>query len=349
MKVLMIGLGGIGQRHLRNLKTLLGENLEVIAYRTRKLSTTLTDRLQIDPGVDLETKYRIRTYNDLDLALDEHPDVAFICNPSSLHIPVALKAAEAGCHLFIEKPLSDTVDRIHELATTLNRKSRVGYVGYQMRFHPCLKIAHHWLKQNVIGSVISIQAEVGEYLPGWHTYEDYRQMYAARKDLGGGVILSQIHEMDYLYWFFGLPSRIITMGGHLSNLEVDVEDVASTLLEFGLNGKQVPASLYQDYLQRPPTRSLHIIGNSGKILVDFVTLNARCYDQQGQIAEEANFANFQRNQLFLDELTHFLACVRGEEKPLINVGDGLQSLRMALAAKESIGSGKVVYLSSVGE
>jgi predicted dehydrogenase len=345
MKILMIGLGGIGQRHLRNLYTLSGENLEVIAYRTRRLSTTLTDRLQIDPGVDLESKYHVRTYTDLALALAEHPEVAFICNPSSLHIPVALKAAEAGCHLFIEKPISNDLEGIQELATVLKRKSLVGYVGYQMRFHPCLKAAHHWLQNKTIGPVISIQAEVGEYLPGWHTYEDYRQMYAARKDLGGGVILSQIHEMDYLYWFFGLPSRIFTLGGHLSNLELDVEDVASTLLEFELNGKMVPCSLNQDYLQRPPARSLLVIGNSGKILVDFVALSARCYDQQGQLVEEANCANFQRNQLFLDEISHFLACVRGAEKPLISIEDGLQSLRMALAAKESMESRKVVTLS----
>ena len=107
MKVLMIGLGGIGQRHVRNLSALLGDQLELIAYRTRRLSTVLTDRLQIEPGADLESKYHIRTFTDLDDALAEGPQVAFICNPSSLHISAALKAANANCHLIIEKPLSD--------------------------------------------------------------------------------------------------------------------------------------------------------------------------------------------------------------------------------------------------
>ena len=345
MKILMIGLGGIGQRHVRNLVTLLGDDLELIAFRTRKLPTVLTDRLQVEAGMNLEAKYRIRTFSDLDSALDQKPEVAFICNPSSLHIPIALRAAEAGCHLFIEKPLSQNIENIQQLVTVLKRKSLVGYVGYQMRFHPCLVMVHKLLLNNVIGQVLAVQAEVGEYLPGWHTYEDYRQMYAARRDLGGGVILTQIHELDYLYWFFGLPKRIFTLGGHLTSLEVDVEDVASTLMEFNQNGKPVPASVYQDYIQRPPSRSLRIIGDGGKILVDFVGLTTHCYDGQGQLVEEAHFDSFQRNQLFIDELTHFMACVRGEIKPMISIEDGLQSLKMALAAKESLDSGKVVILS----
>jgi len=116
-------------------------------------------------------------------------------------------------------------------------------------------------------------------------------------------------------------------------------------MEFKTNGRVIPVSVYQDYVQRPPSRSLRIIGDRGKILVDFVGLTARCYDNQGQLVEDTHYDNFQRNQLFLDELTHFLASVRGEEKPLISVEDGLQSLRMALAARESLESGKVVTLS----
>jgi predicted dehydrogenase len=344
MKVLMIGLGGIGQRHVRNLSALLGDQLELMAYRTRRFSTVLTDRLQVEPGADLESKYQIRTFTDLDAALAEGPQVAFVCNPSSLHIPAAMKAANAGCHLFIEKPLSHNTEGIQQLISVVQQKGLVGYVGYQMRFHPCLRRVHDLLAQGAVGQVLSVQAEVGEYLPGWHTYEDYRQMYASRRDLGGGVILSQIHELDYLYWFFGLPRRIFALGGHLSSLEVDVEDVANILMSFKVGAMAIPVFLHQDYIQRPPSRNCCIIGDNGKIVVDFVGLTVRWYDGEGKLAEEAHIENFQRNQLFLDELFHFLACVRGEEKPLISLEDGFQSLRMALAARESLETGKVVLL-----
>jgi predicted dehydrogenase len=345
MKVLMVGLGGIGQRHVRNLKALLGDQVNLLAFRTRKLPFVLTDRLQIEAGSDLTSKYGIQSCDDLEEALAQQPQVVFICNPSSLHIPIAIQAAQAGCHLFIEKPLSNNLAGIDELKNLGIQKNLIIYVAYQMRFHPCLKKAHTWLTSGQIGPIIAGKVEVGEYLPGWHVYEDYRQMYASRRDLGGGVILSQIHEMDTLYWFFGLPQRIFTLGGHLSSLEVDVEDTASTLMAFKIDNRLVPVHLHQDYLQRPPNRTLQLVGDKGKILVDLVGLTARCFNQEGQLAEEASFEGFQRNQLFIDEITHFLACVRGEERPLVSLEDGLQSLRMALAARESLETGRVVELS----
>ncbi len=344
MKALIVGLGGVGQRHVRNLVSLLGDRLELIAYRTRRLSTVLTDRLQVEPGSELESKYRIRAFTDLDAALGEKPQAAFICNPSRLHIPVALKAAAAGCHLFLEKPLSDSLEGVGELIETVEARQLVAVVGYQLRFHPCLVKLKAILSAGLIGRPLAVRAEVGEYLPGWHTYEDYRQMYASRSDLGGGVILSQIHELDYLYSLFGLPRRIFAVGGHLSPLEIDVEDVASILMACQVDHQEIPIHLHQDYLQRPPERTCQVIGERGKIWVDFNGLSVRLYDAQGDLCEETLFEGFQRNQLFIDELQHFLACIRGEAKPIVSVRDGAQSLRIALAAKESLVRGEAVAL-----
>ena len=344
MKVLMAGLGGIGQRHVRNLRTLLGSDVDIIAYRTRRLRHVLTDRLQIEPGSDLEEKYQVRAYEDVDQAIAQGPDVVFICNPSSLHIPIALSAAKAGCHLFIEKPLSDSYDGVEELISLVEDQHLIATVGYQMRFHPCLQHLRSLLRRQAIGQVLTVRVEVGEYLPGWHAYEDYRQMYASRRDLGGGAILSQIHELDYIYWLFGLPRRVFALGGHLSSLEIDVEDTASILMECVVDGQPVPVHVHQDYVQRPPSRTCQVIGDTGKILVDFHGPTVRVFDGLGQLAESRAFEGFQRNQLFLDELNHFLACVKGDETPMVTVREGAQSLRMALAAKESLEMGDVVKL-----
>ncbi len=345
MKIMLVGLGAIGQRHVRNLRALYGSEIELIAYRARRQSPVLTDSLKVEEGSDLNTKYGIQAYSDLEAALAQHPQAAFICNPTSLHIPMAIQAAQAGCHLFIEKPLSHNLDGIEALQSLVEKNHLMVYVAYQMRFHPCLKAANAWMIAGKIGPVLGGRAEVGEYLPGWHTYEDYRQMYASRRELGGGALLSQIHEMDMLYWFFGLPRRVFSLGGHLSSLEIDVEDLASTLMEFRVEGRTLPFHLHQDYLQRPPSRTVELIGDRGKILVDLAGLTARCYDQAGQLIEDANFTGFQRNQLFLDEMHHFMACLRGEAQPQVNLQDGIQSLRMALAARESMESGKVIELA----
>jgi len=345
MKVLIIGLGGIGQRHLRNLRALLGKEAEIIGQDPRPNPPVLTDQLQIEPGSSLLEKYNLPIYPDLEQALAQKPEIVFVCNPSSLHVPVAIQAAQAGCHLFIEKPLSNDFNRVDELIDLVESRHLKAVVGYQMRFHPCIKRLHELVLENKVGRILSVRAEVGEYMPGWHTYEDYRQIYAARRDLGGGVILSQIHEFDYLYWLFGLPRSIYTLGGHMSNLEIDVEDTADTLMECFLDGRPVPVTLHQDYLQRPLSRFCEVFGEAGKIRMDLKELKVSVIDGQGRQVESSSYENFQRNQLFLDELTGFLDSVQGKVMPLVDLRAGAQSLRMALAAKESLADGKVVKLT----
>ncbi len=210
MKTLIMGLGGIGQRHLRNLRMLMGNDMEIIAYDPRPNPPVLTDQLKVEEGARLDKKYSLHIFQDLEQALAQLPDAAFICNPTSLHIPAAIRAAQAGCHLFIEKPLSHNLERVDELVSLVESHNLKAVIGYQMRFHPCLKRLAELVQAKKIGRILSVRAEIGEYMPGWHTYEDYRQIYASRQDLGGGVILSQIHEFDYLYWLFGLPHSIYT-------------------------------------------------------------------------------------------------------------------------------------------
>jgi predicted dehydrogenase len=348
MRFLMVGLGGVGQRHLRNIRSLLGPEAEIAAYRVRGDSRVLTDQLQIEEGSSLEEKYSIRVHTDLDEAFGLRPDAVFVCNPSSLHIPIALRAAQAGCNLFIEKPLSHNWEQVDELVNLAESQHIKAAVGYQMRFHPCLQRLSLLLQERRVGQVLAVRAEVAEYLPAWHAYEDYRQMYASKCELGGGVILSQIHELDYICWLWGLPRRMFALGGHLSSLEIDVEDTASTLMECSVAGHVVPISLHQDYVQRPGSRTCQVIGDAGKILVDLRALTVDVFDEAGAHVEAVAYNGFQRNQMFVDELKHFLECLRGREDPFVTLRDGAQSLRMALAARESLATGRVVEIRGQG-
>jgi predicted dehydrogenase len=345
MKVLIAGLGSIGQRHVRNIRAVLGPRADIIAYRARGQSPVLSERFEIEPDVCLEEKYGIESYEDLNQALSLKPEVAFICNPSSLHLRVAMTAARAGCHIFIEKPLSHNYEGIEELIEIVERQELTALVGYQMRFHPCLQGLRSMLLGRAVGKILAVRVEVGECLTEWHPYEDYRQMYASRSDLGGGAILSQIHELDYIYWLFGVPRRVFALGGHLSSLEIDVEDTASILMECIVDDCPVPIHVHQDYVQRPPRRTCQVIGDVGKIIVDFHALTILRYDNQGVVVDSLSFEGFERNQLFLDELKHFMDCLDGKERPLVPIRDGAQSLRIALAAKESLNTGCVVELN----
>jgi predicted dehydrogenase len=201
------------------------------------------------------------------------------------------------------------------------------------------------VRSGVLGNLLAVRATVGEYLPGWHRYEDYRQGYAARAELGGGVILSQIHEFDYLYALFGKAKRLFSIGGHWSNLEIDVEDVASTLMQCECFGRPLPVHLQQDYLQRPPSRQCEVVGDTGKAILDFAALSVTLYGAEGAVTDYFTCEQLDRNQLFVHEIQHFLACVQTRSKPVADLHEGVWSLRLALAAKQSIASGRVVELS----
>ncbi len=342
-KILIVGLGGIGQRHVRNLVHLLGKDVQFIAYRVRGLQRVVTPQLSIDQGKHVEDEYAITAFSDLAEALAEKPNMALICNPSNQHVAAAQACVSAGCDIFIEKPLSDSVEGVAKLIETVQTEKLVAMVGYQLRFHPCLITLADILHSGNLGTILSVRATIGEYLPNWHPYEDYRTMYASRSDLGGGVILSQIHELDYLYSLFGAPKRLFALGGHWSQLEIDVEDTASILMECEYEGRSLPVHLHQDYLQDPASRQCEIIGDKGRVVADIRNLTVTFYASKCE-PEVHSFPQFDRNQLFLDEMAHYLKCVEERRRPLVDLTDGFQSLRIALAAKKSIACGRAVSL-----
>lgn len=337
MKILVAGLGSIGQRHVRNLRTLLGDAVDLLAYRVRKNSPVIRADLSAEEGGDVERAYGIRSFDDLDEALAEAPDAAFVTNPNYLHIPVALAAARAGCHLFIEKPVAHNLDGVEELAAEIERQGLVCFVGYQLRFHPAFGQLQRLLAEGELGAVLAVRIEFGEYLPGWHPYEDYRQLHVSRRAEGGGVLLAQIHDLDLVYALFGLPRRVFALGGKRSTLDVDVEDTVSMLLDCG-----VPVHVHQDLLQRPPVRVYELIGEDAKAVWDAHagTLTVTPAGGEPNVLDVA----VDRNDLFLDQLRHFLACVRGDEQPVVDLAAGVDSLRIALAAQRSLETGEVVGL-----
>ena len=313
--------------------------MELLALRTRGLTRVIGEQGVVAEEDTIARRLDIRELTSLDEALAQGPEIAFICNPTRLHLPIAQQLADAGCHLFIEKPIADTLDGVHDLARTVQTRGLVAVVGCQLRFHPLLRRVHALLHADAIGQPTSARIAVGEYLPGWHPYEDYRTSYAARRDLGGGVILTLIHELDYAYWLFGAPRTLFAVGGTLSGLELDVEDTASILMDCGTPDRALPVHVQMDFVQRPPSRGCEIVGTSGRIVVDLVRGSLDWRGAAGELVEQIEVPDFERNTLFTDEMRHFLACVRGDEVPIVPLSDGIATLRIALAARASIESG----------
>jgi predicted dehydrogenase len=332
MKILIAGLGSIGRRHLRNLLA-LGEK-DILLYRTRH-SSLPDDELGAFPVV-----------TDLNAVLDCHPDAAIIANPTALHLETAIPVAQAGCHLLLEKPIAHTFAGVPALRQAVQQGGGQVLVGFQFRFHPGLRQVADWIAQGAIGRPLSFRAHWGEYLPDWHPWEDYRQGYSARSDLGGGVILTLSHPLDYLRWMLGEVDSLWAFAGKSGDLEIDVEDTAEIGLRFR-NG--AIGSVHLDYNQRPPAHTLEIIGTRGTLDWDHRDGCAVLYQvERGgwqRISPEKLLGlerSYERNDLFLAEMSHFLAVARGETQPACSLEDGIQVLRLALAAQQSARQGERV-------
>ena len=328
MKFLIAGFGSVGRRHMRNLLT-LGER-DIVLYRSGR-STLPLDELA---GLPVET--------DLAAALDHRPDAVIIANPSACHMDVAIPAAQAGCHLFLEKPISHNLDGLGELKSALQTGGGQVLVGFQFRFHPCFRQVAELLNGGEIGRPLSARAHYGDYMPGWHPWEDYRSSYSARRDLGGGAVLTLCHPVDYLRWLLGEVESVSAITGKVSDMEIDVEDVAEIGLRFSSGAV---GSAHLDLFQRPPSYRFEIIGSQGTLAWDAADNVVRLYTAKDSVwVTFPAPGGFERNDMFLDEMRHFLAVARGEESPSCTLADGERVLRLALAALESSRTGKVVDL-----
>ena len=331
MKFLFCGLGSIGKRHIANLSLLPG-NHTLSAFRSG-----------FSKDDAFVAKYQIKTLHDYKEALKERPDAVFVTNPSSFHVDTALRAVDENCHLFIEKPLSSSLDGVDELIERVNRRQRTAMVGCNFRFNKGIRLIREMIQQNRIGRILSIRAQYGNYLPYWHPWDDYRNMYFAKERLGGGVVLDLIHEIDYIYWMLGSPKEIFAYSGKLSNLEIETEDFAEILLRYD-DGKV--ASIHLDCIQRQAERNCRIVGEKGIITWDYFENEVRFFSEGMDNWQTVPLGAADPNDMYLEEMKHFISCLEGKEKPLVPLIEGKNALKIALAVKESSRNGKVVVWAS---
>lgn len=328
MPILIAGCGSIGSRHARNLREL-----------------GATDLLLFDPDKNraaaLAGELSAREFEDIERAYDQEPQMALICAPTSLHLPLARQALERNCHLFVEKPLSDSMKGATEFVDAAKFRRRILFAGYNFRFDEVARQVRRWLSEERIGQVTSARFHFGSYLPWRHPWEDYRDGYGAKSELGGGVVSDAVHELDMAVWFFGLPQRVHCAGGKYSDLAIDVDDTAEMTLLYA----DKVLSVHVDYVQRPAVRRCEIIGTRGQIHADVFARCAECFNGETRIWSHAN-ASTTLDDSYKAEMRHLIDCVEGREEPLVDGEIALQSLALADAAKESMGTGRSVVCDS---
>ena len=327
MKALVVGYGSIGKRHIKNLSSM--PNMKIIVNTKR------------DGDKFLENK-NCTIHTSLDLCIDEKPDFAIISNVTRLHIETAVKLANAGIHFLMEKPLSHNENGITKLLNLVKRKKLITLIGCHLRFEPCIIKIKEMIGKKKIGKVLAVQAENSSYLPDWHPYENYKESYAAKKELGGGIVLTSIHELDYLYWLFGKITDVFSITGKFSDLELSCDDMSSILLKFKAG---IVGEVHLDFFQRSIVRQCKIIGTKGIISCDINLNRIKLYNPiTKKWSIKLDLRKHDKNEAYKRELDHFIKCVQNNKKSINDVVEGANVLKIALSAIKSSKIKKLVLI-----
>jgi predicted dehydrogenase len=315
LRVLVEGCGSIGKRHSRVLRQL--------GVKTLFACDPVPGQLA---AASAETRFD-GVAATLEEGLAFAPDAVFLCTPPALHVPQAIQAIRAGCHVFSEKPLSADLEGIDELEGLIARTGRKFMVGLCFRFHKGLLRARRVLEEGRIGRIVSIRALMGEHLPDIRP--DYRDLYLAK--CNGAFEL--MHDIDLAMWFAGRDAlRVRCIHGGFSDIGIEAPDLVELLMEFP---DRCAASVHLDFFQLPRRRQIELMGTRGTITVEFASW-AECtvsvFDAGSRAWAVEKMAT-DRDDMFRDEDGEFLRAVAADLPISCTLAEGKKSLRVVLQAQ----------------
>ncbi|MBV5341807.1 MAG: Gfo/Idh/MocA family oxidoreductase [Deltaproteobacteria bacterium] len=333
-RILIVGIGSIGKRHLRIARELFPDaNIRVLRHQ---------ECLSIP-------EYADGCFSIIEQAVEFLPQIAVIANPAPFHLSVAQQLVEVGVHLLIEKPLSTSIVGVNKLIETCHNQGLVLMIGYNLRYLPSLQKFRNLLLNGAIGRVLSIRCEIGQYLPSWRPDIDYRQNVSARLELGGGVLLELSHELDYLRWIFGEVDWVKGTLSRQSTLEIDVEDTAHLILGFMHKDAsfQLIGTVNLDFIRHDTTRNCTAIGENRTLRWNGLTGVVELYEAGAKEWREIFHHNHQRDDSYRTEWQNFIDCVKERKMPLVTGEDGLKVLQIIEAARISALTGGQVTIGSM--
>ena len=326
-RLLVVGLGSAGKRHVRVARALL-PNVRIVALR--RSDSVATDEPEVESCVVTVAE-----------ALAFKPQAAVVANPATHHLAVTQALVAAGVHVLIEKPLAHESAGLEELLAIARRQQNTVVTAYNLRFAPSLIHFREQVRSQVVGRVLSVRAEVGQYLPDWRPQSDYRRSVSARRDLGGGVLLELSHEIDYIRWIFGEVEWVQATCARQSRLEIDVEDTAHLTMGIACTsaGLSVIAALNLDFIRHDTTRVCTAICEGGSLRWNGITGVVAIFAAGGKEWREVFRHTPQRDETYVAEWIHFLSCVDGTSQPSISGEEGLATLHIVEAARQAAESG----------
>ena len=293
LKILFFGLGSIGKKHARII--LDDFDFELYSYRTRK-------------GQE-KNSLNIEEFDNLNDVFSIKPDIAFITNPTNLHVKTALKCAERNINLFIEKPISHNLDFTDELEKEIKKRNLFSYVAYNLRFHPIIE-----KMKEIISEEESMEFKVrcSSYLPDWRPNQDYSKSYSAKKEMGGGVTLDLSHEFDYITYLFGEMKKLEGYCDKISNLKIDSEDI----LEADITCEStVKGNIHLDYFTKKPERTIQVKFSDKTIIADLIKNTIKTIENN---QEKTDHIKCKTDETYKKQLQYFFEKHREKNTNMMN-------------------------------
>ena len=304
MKVLIIGLGSIAQKHIEAIKKLKQSAL-LYALRSSDNHKAFSDVIDIYSVADVP--------NDIDFIL--------ISNPTSLHEETIKKVLDFKKPLFIEKPLFATIKNNEEIVDLVNQKKIKTYVGCNLRFHPALDFIKKYLfAENLKINEVTIYC--GSYLPNWRPSQDYTKSYSAIKELGGGVHLDLIHELDYVIWIFGKPMNYNSIKRKVSNLSINTMDYTN----YNLSYPEFNASITLNYYRPIPKRQIEVVLENEIIICDLLT--STIVNSKNKVIFQDKDFNFQKT--YINQMNYFTDNLNNDNIYMNDINEAFEILKIAL-------------------
>lgn len=330
MKFVVVGLGSIGKRHVKNL----------IKSGVKPQNIT-----GIDPRQDRihETKklFKITETFTKVTQLDKKYDAAIICSPTSYHIKQSITLAKKNINIFIEKPLNHNLNKINELKRLVEKNNIKVLITYPFRFSKHGLKLKELVKSRKLGKIYFFRGIFSEYLPDWHPWENYTKFYMAKKSLGGGSLLDQSHLIDMCHFLFGEAKSIYgCINSRVSDLKVETDDLVNMNIKFK-NG--VIGNIHQDMFGRKHQKNLEIFCKNGNIFWNVYDLSVQIYNAKTKKIKKYIF-NKDHNKMYEYQTKHMIKILRNEEKPAINLHDGIHTMKIIEAAIKSNKLGKTVKI-----
>ena len=330
---LVVGSGSIARRHIANLKTLFPHSI------IGCISSSGKSLMPSDVGADV-------IYSGLKEAVQNPLKFAVVATPAPFHVQQAAELLKNGIHVLIEKPLADCLASFKKEDDLLFSNQDKIEIAYNLRYMSSAVYLKKLLVQGILGKIHSVLIDVGQYLPDWRPQTDYRKNVSGKKALGGGVLLELSHELDYLIWLFGHFDSVFCMTKTSGSLDIDVEDIADAIIT---RHDGLMVNVHMDFLQHRPSRTCKIVGDLGTLSWNLLTNQIKLCHKKDEEKIVFDEPDYDRNKMYLDELSRFAKVAEGALSPAIDMKQGLMVLRLIEAMKQSALTHQMVSIDDVSQ